>query len=157
MVYKVLLRKSSLYGSDGTLCFGRLPTPNKCANCEASGRASHTVDKNSVSAVISDNAVNMVKAKYMLRTSYGWEGQACTVHTPQLCLKSSLQQEAISGTLGKARKLVAHFKRLELCTTAREKQMKMNEANERATSTRNNGCSNKVEQHICYCPTTCCT
>ena len=85
---------------------------------------------NKVTAVVHDNAANMVAALHVFENKHGWESLRCVSHILQLCLIPALAISSISRLVGAARKLVGHFKHSVLATEElkkREAQMNMTE------------------------------
>ena len=69
-----------------------------------------------VSAVIRDNAANMVATTRVLREMCGWNDVSYVGHTLQLCVEEGLDGATISMMLAKARKIVRHFSHSALAT-----------------------------------------
>lgn len=57
--------------------------------------ASQYCSCNKVSAVVHDNAANMVASLRILRDEKGWEGIRCSAHTLQLCLIKALSMSPV--------------------------------------------------------------
>ena len=51
---------------------------------------------NEVTAVVHDNAANMVAALCVIENKHGWESLRCVAHTLQLCLIPALAISSIS-------------------------------------------------------------
>lgn len=80
------------------------------------------IDPSNVTAVVHDNASNMVSAMQILKESHGWESIRCSAHTLQLAVNSALADTHINTVLGRARKLVEYFRRSTVPKSALEKQ-----------------------------------
>ncbi|XP_077972609.1 E3 SUMO-protein ligase ZBED1-like [Styela clava] len=76
------------------------------------------VSPHAVCAAVSDNGSNMKAAKDIFHEKFGWASVACAAHTLQLCLNKGLGINGIEKPLAAARRLVQHFKRSELATSA---------------------------------------
>ena len=57
-----------------------------------------------------------------LHDKYGWYTEACAGHTLQLCVKAGLEIRSIQIAIAAARRLVTHFRKSELATTALRKR-----------------------------------
>ena len=92
---------------------------------EMIGDFSIATDK--VIAFIHDSGSNINLAGKVLSDKYGWYTEACAGHQIQLCVKSGLQIRSIETAIAAARRLVGHFHRSELATSALRKRQEQME------------------------------
>jgi len=64
----------------------------------------------------------------VLTEKFEWSSESCAGHDLQLCIKAGLEVDEIHQLVSAARRLVEHFKKSELATTAlqnRQQQMEI--------------------------------
>lgn len=81
------------------------------------------MDPSKIVAVVHDNASNVVSTMEFLKECHGCESIRCSAHNLQLAVNSALSSSNNTQTiLGRARKLVEHFRRSTVAKSALEKQ-----------------------------------
>ena len=70
---------------------------------------------------VQDNGSNFVHAGKILTEKFEWSSESCAGHDLQLCIKAGLEVNEIQEVVSAARRLVGHFKKSELATTALQK------------------------------------
>ncbi|XP_077976162.1 E3 SUMO-protein ligase ZBED1-like [Styela clava] len=83
--------------------------------------------ENKVTALVSDNGSNMLKARKILETDKNWKSVSYAAHTLQLCLNSGFSIPALDHAFASARRLVNHFKRSHMATEALKTKCQMME------------------------------
>ena len=94
--------------------------------------ATFSISTDNVSAFVHDSGSNIRLAGQLLHDKYGWYTEACAGHTLQLCVKAGLEIRSIEIAIAAARRLVTHFRKSELATTAlrkRQDQMQVEQHN----------------------------
>ncbi len=75
-----------------------------------------------VSAVVHDEAANVVLAGKILWDSDEWESVVCAAHSLQNAVKGAVEKRAMQNLLAKCRRLVGHFKHSALATHGLEEK-----------------------------------
>ena len=83
--------------------------------------AEFSIGTSKVVAFVHDTSPNINLAGRPLRDKYGWYTEACAGHSLQLCIKAGLQIRAIEVAIAAACRLVKHFQKSELPTSALKK------------------------------------
>ena len=94
--------------------------------------ADFSIGTDKVVAFVHDSGSNINLAGRRLRDKYGWYTEACAGHTLQLCVKAGLQIRVIEVAIAAARRLVKHFWKSDLATSAlrkRQEQMQTDRHN----------------------------
>ena len=87
-----------------------------------------------VIAFIHDSGSNINLGGKVLSDKYGWYTEACAGHQIQLCVKSGLQIGSIETAIAAAPRLVGHFHRSELATSALRKRQEQIETKQNTTN-----------------------
>jgi len=74
-----------------------------------------------VVSFVHDNGSNFIRAGKILAEKFEWSSESCAGHDLQLCIKAGLATNEIQQVVSAARRLVEHFKKSELATTALQK------------------------------------
>lgn len=89
--------------------------------------ATFSISTDNVSAFVQDSGSNIHPAG-QLHDKYGWYTEACAGHTLQLCAKAGLEIRSIEIAIAAARRLVTHFRKSEVATTALRKRQEQMQA-----------------------------
>ena len=90
--------------------------------------AEFSIGTSKVVAFVHDSGTNINLAGRLLRDKYGWYTEACAGHSLQLCIKAGLQIRAIEVAIAAARRLVKHFRKSKLATSALKKRQEQMQA-----------------------------
>ena len=84
--------------------------------------AEFSIGTDKVVAFVHDSGSNINLAGRLFSDKHGWYTEACAGHTLQLCVKAGLQIRMIEVTIAAARRLVKHFRKSDLATSALRKR-----------------------------------
>ena len=114
-----------------SICLGTIPVSDRHTGVNIVSwiedkLAEFSIDPVRVVGFVHDSGSNIKLSGQLLHEKYGWASESCAGHDIQLCLKDGLQIAVVDRAIGAARRLVEHFKKSELATTAlRKRQQQM--------------------------------
>ena len=110
-----------------SVCLGTIPVFERHTGENISSWIEEILEKFGISAqkivsFVHDNGSNFVRAGKILTEKFEWSSESCAGHDLQLCIKAGLEVNEIQEVVSAARRLVEHFKKSELATTALQKR-----------------------------------